>query len=145
MKSNRRAEEQRQIEIETRQAQLLMQLYDRYNDAEFRKAVHAVLFQTWDQSTFIEQYPLIERYDQFAPTDIVISFFEGIGVLVRRGLVDIALIEDLLQVHTVATWDKMEPIIQGIRRLVGDTRTLRNFEYLYTTIKQREQAPTLST
>lgn len=63
----------------------------------------------------------------------------------KRGLVDIALIEDLLQVHTIATWDKMEPIIQGIRQLVGDARTLRNFEYLYTTIKQREHAPTLST
>jgi hypothetical protein len=50
MKSNRRAEEQRQIEIDTRQAQLLMQLYDQYNDAEFRKAMHTVLFQIWDQA-----------------------------------------------------------------------------------------------
>jgi hypothetical protein len=33
LKSNRQAEKERQIEIDTRQAQLLMQLYDRYNDA----------------------------------------------------------------------------------------------------------------
>lgn len=73
------------------------------------------------------------------------SFFEGVGVLVKRGLVDVSLIEDLLLIHTLTTWEKVEPIIQELRKLYGDQRTMRNFEYLYTTIKQREQATNLGT
>ena len=135
----------RKQELETRQAELLMQLYNRYNDTEFRKAAHAIHSQIWDPQDFRAKYHDMDKYDQIEPFSIVASFFEGVGVLAKRGLIDVSLIEDLLLIHTMVTWKKVEPIIQELRKLYGDQRTLRNFEYLYTTIKQREQAPTLST
>jgi hypothetical protein len=84
--------------LETRQAELLMQLYDRYNDTEFRKAYNKVLYTQWaDYDDFNAKYG--PESDVRIALETINAFFEGVGVLVKRGLLDILYVEDLLLWH----------------------------------------------
>jgi type II secretory pathway pseudopilin PulG len=60
--SNQKADQQRQTEIDTRQAELFMQVYQRFNTREFRQALQNVLYiqeyRGWDE--FLQQYGSLE-------------------------------------------------------------------------------------
>ena len=59
----------------------------------------------------------------------VANFFETIGVLVKLGIVDRALVCDLWDGVVFKTWKQLEPVIM-IRREVSDRGLWSNFEYL---------------
>ncbi len=58
-------------------------------------------------------------------------FFEGIGVLLKRNLLDIEMVDDLLGHSIKLTWEKMGPIEKETRKRWDDPRTFDDFEYLY--------------
>jgi hypothetical protein len=64
-------------------------------------------------------------------------FYEGIGVLLHRKLVDVDLIRELFAVRRV--WEKMKPIVNGVREEYHHQQYYEWFEYLYNEMKQREQ------
>ena len=66
-------------------------------------------------------------------------FFEGIGVLVKRKLVNMDLVDDLLSSDIVSTWEKMKPLAEGIRKRFAHPQALEWFEYLCNEMKKREQ------
>jgi len=68
---------------------------------------------------------------------MVANFFEGAGVLLHRKLADIGTIADLLPVEM--TWEKMKPIVEGMRKQFNEPRFYEWFEYLYNEMKKREQ------
>ena len=59
----------------------------------------------------------------------VANFFETLGVLVKLGIVDEALVCDLWDGVVFKTWKHLEPVIV-IRRKVSDRGLWTNFEYL---------------
>ena len=59
----------------------------------------------------------------------VANFFETMGVFVKLGIVDRALMCDLWDGVVFQTWKELEPAIL-IRRKVGDAGLWANFEYL---------------
>jgi hypothetical protein len=62
------------------------------------------------------------------------------GVLVMKGLVDIALIEDLLSERVIWYWEQaLEPIIGEIRKMTNDPTQADHVEYLYHEMKHRQQ------
>ena len=69
-------------------------------------------------------------------------FFEGIGVLVQRGLIDIELVEDLLANRVIWFWELWRPICMGARQATSDPEMYDNMEYLYTAMKQYQQTKT---
>ena len=51
-----------------------------------------------------------ENHEEYAKWYSVGSYLEGIGVLVKRNLIDIDLVDDLLEGVIIDYWNKNEPI-----------------------------------
>jgi len=68
---------------------------------------------------------------------MVANLFEGVGVLLHRKLIDISMVADLLPVEM--TWEKIKPIVGGMRKQFNEPRFYEWFEYLYNEMKKREQ------
>jgi hypothetical protein len=68
---------------------------------------------------------------------IVGNFMERIGVLLKNKLLDVSLISKLVTVTDF--WEKMKPVIEGIRKEEHKQSYYEWFEYLYDEMKKREQ------
>jgi hypothetical protein len=133
---------------ETRQTQLFMQLYDTYSSHEFRKRHSAMInLQYINYEDFMEKYGSENNPEEWTSWLSIGAFFNGIGVLVKRGKIDIALVEELLANAVFIAWVRMKPIIMGWRtrdheyKGVGRSTKypfLHGFEYLYTELKKRD-------
>jgi hypothetical protein len=125
-------------QTKTRQTDLVMRLYSTYYSKEFTEALTRYLnadFKNYDD--FIEKYGTIpsENPVQIA-FQMVGTFFEGVGELLHKKLIDIEIVEDLFAVELY--WTKTEPLIKDLRKQF--TPKLNEwFEYLYNEIKKREQ------
>ena len=66
-------------------------------------------------------------------------FFEGVGILLKRKIVDSTMIEDLFGVAISRAWETVRTgIIKG-RQQLNDPTIYYYIEYLYKEIKKREQ------
>jgi hypothetical protein len=72
--------------------------------------------------------------------DVVGNYYEGVGLLMKRGLVDSDLVQALLGPKVVCYWEKMLPFIKGLRESSGDNSTWEHFEYLYHEMKEEPHA-----
>jgi hypothetical protein len=71
------------------------------------------------------------------------AFFEGIGVLVKKGLIDIELVEDLFSQRIIWVWENWaQPGIDQVRTLTNDQTQWDSFEYLYHEMKHRQRLTT---
>lgn len=75
----------------------------------------------------------------WASLEIVADFFEGVGLLVRRGLVDANLVFDMLPIHHA--WSKLEPWCIGIREKY-DSTMYEHFEYAAVRCAQYDSGKT---
>ena len=66
-------------------------------------------------------------------------FFDGLGVLVRRRLIDISLVDDLMSSSIFWLWEKMEPIVRERRKRRSRPQIWEWVEYLYNEMKGREK------
>jgi hypothetical protein len=73
--------------------------------------------------------------EEFSKLDLVGTFFEGVGVMVKRGLIDVTLVDDLMSGHVVSSWERFEPIIMDIRVTMNWPQCLEWWEYLYREVK----------
>lgn len=77
---------------------------------------------------------------------LVIRAREGIGVLVRKGLIDIELVEDLFSKRFTWIWENLiGPNLDYVRKLSDDPSKYNHMEYLYDLMKQREQQAAINT
>jgi hypothetical protein len=127
-----RAQEQA---LETRQAQLFMSIYTRANEVEFWK--NFIEIQQWEWESF-EEYN--EKYE--VPTEMramfnsVGTFFEGMGVMIKRNLIDVTVVDDLLSGPILSLWQKFEPIILEERRRRNMPTIWEWFGYLYEEVRK---------
>jgi hypothetical protein len=70
---------------------------------------------------------------------MVAMFFDGVGVLLYKKLIDKSLIYDLFSTAIRVFWEKMKPVMLGLRRESNDPKVFEWFEYLYNEMKKREQ------
>jgi len=81
----RNANKTQQLQLETRQAQLFMTLYETYRSQEFRMQWTSILKQEYtDFEDFWNKYGLSNNPEAWANWQSVASFFHGIGILVKR-------------------------------------------------------------
>ena len=136
---------------ETRQAQLLMQIYEAYRSTKLRLQIEEILFQEWtDFTDFWEKYGAENNPVAWSNWGSVAAFFNGVGVLLKNGLIDVDLVEELLSNQAFVAWVRMEPILRGWRDNVvsirfGEEASSRKYEayfgfdYLIQELKNREQ------
>jgi hypothetical protein len=130
--------------LETRQAQLFMQLYDRWT---FDVAEKFWDFLDDDFKTAEELFEKERTDKEFRKSTAILSrYHEGLGVLVRFGLLDIKYIAYLASWPTRVYWEKYKPIIGDIRRLQKAPRADSESEYLYNELmKYMKEHPELAT
>lgn len=146
--ASRRAERQRQTEIETRQAELFMNIYDKWSSIENNRTRRILEKWEWsDYDDWNEKYSREinpEAYSQFAT---IAQWFEGIGVLIKRKLIDPTLVDDLMSMSSLWGWETFGPIVKEYRVRRNRPQYYEFWEYLYNEIRAiaYEQHPELET
>jgi hypothetical protein len=133
--SSQQANQQRQVEIETRQAELYMQVSQRFSSTEMRRAYQSALYmQEWESlDDWNRKYGL--QSDAWVANTQLGIFFGALGVFVEQGLLDAALIDDLMGEYIVNVWERLLPMVNEFRKV--NPRQGDKFEYLYDLMKQR--------
>ena len=146
--SSRRAEAQRaltlktqQQALETRQAQLFMQVYHRWSSIEVTKGYGFLRYQYPDISGKQLYNLTVDPYDEekFVTVHSLYQYFEGLAVLVEEGLIDIDLVKNLFSRRIIWFWERMEELSLFIRQHLKDPTQYDSLERLYYILKQREQ------
>jgi hypothetical protein len=76
--------------------------------------------------------------DHVATRQMFITFFEGLGMLVKRGLIDIEMVEDLFSGRIIWYWEtQVAPYVDKVRQNLNDPTQADSIEYLYNVMKQR--------
>jgi len=119
-----------------RQTQLLMDLYQTYRSPEFFHDWDHVIWRikadTWEEA-MKSLHPLSSTEGRKAWFSVG-TFFNGVGVLVKRNLIDISLVDDLLGNMIKIAWEKIGPIEVESRVRFNNPRAFEDFEYLYNEI-----------
>jgi len=127
--------------VKNRQTDLVMRLYSAYGSREFQEAwVETLRLEFKDYRDYLKKYGATSEKPVYTSVNMVASFFEGIGILLRRRLIDIALVDDLFSSDIVITWHKMKPLVEGWREHFKRPQISEWFEYLYNEMKIREQS-----
>jgi hypothetical protein len=119
--------------LETRQTQLFMQIYMRYLESDlFGGNYFIVMHRQWsDSSDYSAKYG--DNQDGGNLT-VLMTFFEGIAVLIKRGVIDIDLVYELMPTNVTALWHKYEPLIASWRKSIGAPNLYYLVGYLSDTI-----------
>ena len=138
----------RRQELETRQAALFMQVYNRWTQRDVVKAYgmsrYQYLYDNFDE--FLQKYHVTANPEAYTDLMMLCAFFEGLGILVKKGLIDINLVEDLFSQRIMWLWEeKATPNVDRARQLTNDPTQFDSIEYLYNLMKQRQHAPVVST
>jgi hypothetical protein len=121
----------------TRKTQLFMDVYTKFlgtvettqENLEFNR----LEFDGYDD--FIEKYGLDVNPRVFAKLYHSMMFYEGIGLLVKRGLIDIEMVEDFMSGVIMGFWGKYGPILKEFGVQYNYPTYGEWTEYLYKQIR----------
>jgi len=122
----------------TRQTDLIMRLYATFSGNEFQDAWAKVRAEASAFETTNDIYDF-DKKGGLREVNQVCLFFEGIGILLQRKLVDTSMIEDLFGGAIARTWEKVKTGVTKARQQLNDPTIYYYFEYLYNEMKKREQ------
>jgi hypothetical protein len=122
-----------------RQTDLVMRLCSTYGGKEYTEALARVLaFEYEDYNDFVKKCgPNPFLNPNYVAFRMISVFAEELGMLLKRGLITPDLIIDLFSVELL--WEKLKPIVEGVRRQFNEPRIFQLFEYIYNEVKKREQ------
>ena len=124
-----------------RQTDLVMRLYSTFSSEDHRTAGKKVIWITYKgYDDYVKKYGQ-PNSEEPIPTavDTVLYFYEEVGVLLSKKLIDIDLIDQLFGYNIMLVGAKVMPIIEEARKRLNVPRFWTNFEYLYSEMKKREQ------
>ena len=121
-----------------RQMDMIMRLYSYYCSEEYSKASGRYMATEFkDFEDFQQKYGVVGEHPVTTAFYIVLTFFEGVGALLKRKLTNIELLHELFAVKL--HWKKIEPIIEDVRKHFEEPRLFENFEYLYNETEKYEK------
>jgi hypothetical protein len=97
-------------QTQLRQTDLIMRLYSTRTSKEFQESWKRAM------STEPKDYRNYEKWHEWSDFIVVAGFFEGIGILLHRKLVDIALVGDLFSCSIKTIWEKTKEVVEGVRK-----------------------------
>jgi hypothetical protein len=117
-----------------RQADLVIRLYSTMGSSSFQ--------EVWEK-TRDREYEGFKSYETkygFREANQIGMFFEEVGVLLHRKLIDIDLVDDLFTAAVKMFWERMKPLVEDFRKERNLPTIFEWFEYLYDELQKREQA-----
>jgi hypothetical protein len=126
-----------------RQTDLIMRLYSTIVTREFVENDVSIFHQDVDDlESFMHKYGSFLKFMEspdYAPYMMDHEFFEGVGILLHKKLIDIELVDDLFSSPIIMIWEKTLPITKALREYFKRPQLSEWFEYLYNEMKKREQ------
>jgi len=116
---------QTRSQTKTRQAQIIMQVYQRMTDPDSNERFQELFSREWDT---VEEY--FEKYPSRVNFMTISAFYEGVGILLKKGLVDRALVYEFFPTNVNVLWEKYKPITMWLRETMNHPSYLRSVEYL---------------
>lgn len=136
----RQLREQRNTELETRQADILLRHSQMNSTREFMDAWHDVVF---DQNYLTGEEWLAEygpgiNPDAYIKHTQLIHYYDALGGLLRGNLLSLDMVEKIWQpIHLVCVWERVEPVIKRWRKTYQDDSVYENLEYLINMMMER--------
>jgi hypothetical protein len=122
--------------LETRQAQLFMNIFNNWNTPDFWRNYWTVLDREWtNYDDYQSKYGRHIDLEGNAKAATLFAFYEGLGVLVKRGFIDPHFVDDLLGGTIINYWEKMGEFYREMRVRVDYPQIAIQIEYLYDVIK----------
>jgi len=125
IQSNRRNQElalkAQQETLETRQAQLFMQLYSIYDSREFLIDYTDVCWkhEYSDLDDWMKKYHPQKDPQAYASFMRLGRFYEGVGILVEKKLISLDLVLELMSEAILFSWDRLKVYAYGQRELTN--------------------------
>jgi hypothetical protein len=115
-----------------RQTDLLTRLYSIMVSKDWLEAWQKVQSrEALNYGDYLEKYGFVELNEIFV-------FFDQLGRLMKKGLIDIELIP-LTYGQVSATWEKIKPVLEGSRKRYNAPKHGEYAEYLCSELKKIEQ------
>ena len=133
-------------QLETRQAQLFMQIYNKWSDIEYKTEARKLLqWEFTDTNDYIEKYMGPDKPEYEGPSTAINTYLEGVAVLIDRELIDVSLVDELMSGYIIQYWEKFGPVHIDLRSRLNYPHLSEWVEYLYNKIKKItvEQHPEL--
>ncbi len=99
---------------------------------EASKKIWSLEFNSYEE--YLEKYgnPM---FDKAIVT--IASYYDGLGFLLYKRLItDIDIIEYFTEGSIIQIWEKLKPIIVGMRKAMNSPELFKSFEYLYKETKE---------
>ena len=125
-----------------RQTDLVMRLYSTWGSKEFRDMLMEDLnLQFKDYEDFVKKYgPWLSKGPAQTAISAIAMYFGGIGFLLYKKIIDVDFIYNLIGFLPVKLhWEKMKPIVSGLREQYNSPSMFGWFEYLYNEMKKYAQ------
>ncbi|MHA2427056.1 MAG: DUF4760 domain-containing protein [Candidatus Hermodarchaeia archaeon] len=127
-------------QAQMRKTDLIMRLYDTFMSKEFQEAdVKVITLKDQNYAEYKDKYgPYPGEHPMHIAFRSVAAFFEAIGILLQKRLIDIELVYEIFFVDQ--RWEKLEPIIRDLRKELDNPEYMNKFEYLFeetTNYKQK--------
>ena len=122
-----------------RQTDLIMRLHTHSGSKEMIEAIHTFMNTEYgNYEEFVEKYgSVISKEPVGIAFGMIVTLYEGLGILVHRKLADVDLISELFPAQVI--WKKIEPLVEGVRKQYANPSLLEWFEYLHNELQKREQ------
>ena len=121
----------------TRQAQLYMQIWERFASEEgTRRAAETRSYNWTDFEDFEDKYGRENNIDAHAKRLHVWGEHNGVGFLVRKGLIDFELANQIAGGAAMIHWDKFGSIIREYRKDRNNPELYKDWEYFSEKVKQ---------
>jgi hypothetical protein len=130
-------------QTKVRQTDLIIRLYSTIVTREFVENDVSIFNQEVnDLEGFMRKYSSFPKFmesPEYVPYMMDSEFFEGVGILLRRKLVDIELVDDLFSSPIITIWEKTLPMTKALREYFKRPQLAEWFEYHYDEMNKREQ------
>ena len=145
----RNANKTQQNQLETRQVQMFMHIFNYSQTPGYIKASRVfglMQFENFEEALQLVDPTNPETVENNEALSTIITFYEGLGALVKEGFLDIRWVALLMAGTTRHNWEKIEPVIEEIRKGMNYPRFASEMEYLYKELmKYMEKHPELAT
>jgi hypothetical protein len=121
-----------QLQLETRETQLFMQIYQQLNSVDSMATWAEVMnLEVESFEDFLERYDSSVNPGSFGKRGHLWWSYNAIGAMVANERIDIRLVAMLLGPMIIAQWEKWEGIIRGTRDREESPGQWAGFEFLY--------------
>ena len=129
--TSRREEKRNQLNLETRQAQLLMQIYEQVNNRDFQRDFSETMFywkyKSWDD--YWEKYG--SKIEEYLKLIHVLNTYNGIGTVLENRLVDSRMLYEILGRSVLPYGSKFGPMVKHYSEMDGDPKNLGKVQLLF--------------